>query len=70
MKYPVGLNCLLLCKHYGTLTICDATLRDVYVVLCYVLSQYRTDVPVQDELRIRIKYVILYILIYFMPGFC
>ncbi len=26
---------------YGTLTICDATLSDVYVELCYVLSQYR-----------------------------
>jgi hypothetical protein len=27
---------------YGTLTICDTTLSDVYVVLCYVLSQYHT----------------------------
>jgi hypothetical protein len=44
--------------HYGTLAICDAInyydamFSDVYVVLCYVLSQYRCDEDRREVLRI------------------
>jgi hypothetical protein len=48
---------------YGTLTMCDATSSDVYVVLYYVLSQYHEDEQTNEGKHLLLKYSIVVLVV-------